>query len=65
MESYWSMKKRDEAPFLMAKGPGELASIKQSQGVLKELKMGNSTDESNDSDDDDFAAEFEDEMMSG
>jgi hypothetical protein len=62
MESYWSMSKCDETPFLMGKGPGELP---KKQGVLKELNMENSTDGSTDSDDDDLAAEFEDEMMNG
>jgi hypothetical protein len=67
MESYWSMQQSDVGPYLMARGPsGKFHQQHQespSHGVLKESNM--STDGSNDSDDDDFAAELEDELMSG
>jgi hypothetical protein len=67
MESYWSMTKCDVTPFLMARG----AILKQKQlqsspsyGVLKESNM-STTDASNDSEDDEFATELEDDLMSG
>jgi hypothetical protein len=67
MESYWSMTKCDVAPFLMARGAMPKKQKQQQSpplyGVLKESNM--STDGSNDSEDDDFAAELEDELMSG
>ncbi|KAL3903327.1 MAG: hypothetical protein SGILL_010486 [Bacillariaceae sp.] len=63
MECFWSLSKRDTAPFLMGKGPPASSSkVASMHGVLRESTVDNS---SNESDEDDFAAEFEDEMMNG
>ena len=65
MECYWSMTRREVAPYLMGKGTGEIPKS-LAPNVLKESNMENSSDGSQDSaeeDDDDFAAEFEDELM--
>ena len=66
MECFWSMSRRDEIPFLMHKVVPELARINvpSMQNVLRESNFENSSEGStNDSDDDDFAAEFESELM--
>eukprot|EP00535_Pseudo-nitzschia_heimii_P006548 CAMPEP_0197176612 /NCGR_PEP_ID=MMETSP1423-20130617/2476_1 /TAXON_ID=476441 /ORGANISM="Pseudo-nitzschia heimii, Strain UNC1101" /LENGTH=763 /DNA_ID=CAMNT_0042626009 /DNA_START=127 /DNA_END=2418 /DNA_ORIENTATION=+ len=66
MECFWSMSRRDATPFLMHKVTPQLprSSIPSMQNVLRESKIENSSEGStNDSDDDDFAAEFENELM--
>lgn len=67
MECYWSMTQADTAAYIMAKGTmpkqQQKSSSPASHGFLKESNM--STDGSNASDDDDFAAELEDELMNG
>jgi RNA polymerase II subunit A-like phosphatase len=62
MECYWSMTCRDVEPFLIGKGQGEIPE-QSLQGVTKESNTDNSIDGSNESEDDDFAAEFEDELL--
>ena len=66
MECFWSMERRDATPFLMHKVTPGVTRTQQPmlQNVLRELNVENSSDGStNDSDDDDFAAAFEDELM--
>lgn len=66
MECFWSMTRRNTIPFLMsAVTPGAARSNFQPvQKVLRESTVENSSEGStNDSDDDDFAAEFESELM--
>lgn len=69
MECFWSMKHVDVDAYMMARGTmpkqqQQKSSSPASYGVvLKESNM--STDGSNASDDDDFAAELEDELMNG
>jgi len=66
MECFWSMTQRDAAPFLLQKvKPGVAKNVVQPvQKILREYNNGNSSEGStNDSDDDDFAAEFESELM--
>ena len=66
MECFWSMTQRDAAPFLLHKvKPGVAKYIVQPvQKILRESNIDNSSEGStNDSDDDDFAAEFESELM--
>ena len=60
------MTRRDATPFLMHKvTPGVAKNIQPMQNnVLRESNVENSSEGStNDSDDDDFAAEFESELM--
>ena len=65
MECYWSMTRRNATPFLMCTvtpGVARRNNIQQPmQNVLKESNIENSSAGS--IDDDDFAAEFEDELM--
>jgi len=66
MECFWSMTRRNVIPFLMSTvTPGAARSYSQPvQKVLRESTVENSSEGStNDSDDDDFAAEFESELM--
>ncbi len=68
MECFWSMERRDETPFLMAKvAPGVVtssSSMARLQNILRESNASEgSTNDSDDDDDDDFAAEFESELM--
>jgi hypothetical protein len=64
MECYWSMTRRNATPFLICTvTPGVVRSnnIQPMQNVLKESNIDNSSAGS--IDDDDFAAEFESELM--
>ena len=67
MECFWSMTLRDATPFLMHKvAPGEVRKnyAQTMQNVLKESNFENTSDgSSNDSADEDFMAEFENELM--
>ena len=66
MECFWSMSRRNATPFLMhVVKPGVARSnVQPMPHVLRELHIENSSEGSvNDSDDDDFAAEFESELM--
>ena len=65
MECFWSLERRDETPFLMHK---------VTPGVIRSNNINSNTNSTNssrphesthvdDSDDDDFAAEFESELM--
>ena len=68
MECFWSMTRRDATPFLMHKvtpGVAKNNNIQPAlQNVLRESNIENFSEGSiNDSDDDDFASEFESELM--
>lgn len=69
MECFWSMKPCDAAPFLMHQvTPGVTRNVsKPNTAVLRVSNVENSEGSTNDSDDDydddDFAAEFESELM--
>ena len=68
MECFWSMTRRESSPFLMDKVmPGGVVKVnaaKPMPKVLRESNVDNSSDgTTDDSDDDDFAAEFENELM--
>jgi RNA polymerase II subunit A-like phosphatase len=58
VECFWSLTRRDVIPHLM--DPGSAVVTQQLQ---MDTKMDNSSDGSADSEDDDLAAEFEDELM--
>ena len=58
VECFWSLSRRDVIPHLM--DPGSAVITQQLQ---LDTKMDNSSDGSADSEDDDLAAEFEDELM--
>jgi RNA polymerase II subunit A-like phosphatase len=65
MECYWSISLRDVNPFLMHHGTGDSNQNRPIQNnILRQSNIENSSEgSSNDSDDDDFAADFEDELM--
>lgn len=66
MECFWSMTRRNATPFLMniVKPVVTRSNIQPMQNVLRESNIENSSETStNDSDDDDFAADFENELM--
>eukprot|EP00536_Pseudo-nitzschia_multiseries_P007727 jgi/Psemu1/287326/fgenesh1_pg.184_\ len=66
MECFWSMTRRNATPFLLhTVTPGVAkSSIQPEQKILRESNIDNSSEGSTvDSDDDDFAAEFENELM--
>lgn len=64
MECYWSISLRDVNPFLMHQGTGVTQNRPIQNNILKQSNIENSSEgSSNDSDDDDFAADFEDELM--
>jgi len=63
-ECYWSLTQRDTNRFLMPNGTGVAQNEPVQNKVLRESNIENSSEGStDDSDDDDFAAEFEDELM--
>jgi hypothetical protein len=68
MESFWSMTNRDVEPFLMGRGIGDVTKSTRSninKNVLRESHIENCSEaSSNDSEDDDFAAELEEAMTS-
>ncbi|KAG7348728.1 hypothetical protein IV203_011325 [Nitzschia inconspicua] len=65
IESYWSIRKANVQPYLMAQGPAAIPIKNKTSSSLSSNRDENGDDDDDDDDDDDFALELEDELLNG